>query len=275
MTDTTTVVAVPTGDRSTNFDWAAVAGGTLVASALSFVLFSFGTAAGIASVSPYSWNNPSVTTLSLIGAAWFCIVMLGSFLVGGFFAGRFRRTVGDAPVKESEARDGAHGLLVWALGLLIGLCLASMVASMAARTAASAAGGAASVAAQTVPTDRVSSLIDTMLRPGSNATNAPLTDNPRADISRVLNSSALTKGEISNEDRDYIARIVSARTALPQDEARKRVDATIEQAKQAANAARKTAASLAFLIGAISMLAAGAAYWGATAGGKQRRDEIW
>ena len=38
MSDTTTVVAVPS-DRNTNFDWGAVIGGALIASALSFVLF--------------------------------------------------------------------------------------------------------------------------------------------------------------------------------------------------------------------------------------------
>ena len=57
MSDTTTVVSVPS-DRTTNFDWGAVLGGALLSSALSFVLFSFGSAAGVASVSPYSWNNP-------------------------------------------------------------------------------------------------------------------------------------------------------------------------------------------------------------------------
>ena len=37
MTDTTTVVAVPS-DRTTNFDWGAIIGGALIATALSFVL---------------------------------------------------------------------------------------------------------------------------------------------------------------------------------------------------------------------------------------------
>jgi hypothetical protein len=67
-------------------------------------------------VSPYSWNNPSATTLSIIAVAWFVIVMIGSFLVGGYFAGRFRTPI-ELRSAEREIRDGAHGLLVWALDL--------------------------------------------------------------------------------------------------------------------------------------------------------------
>ena len=62
---------------------------------------------------------------------------------------------------------------------------------------------------------------------------------------------------------------------IPPEEARKRVDATIEQAKQAANTARKAAAGIAFLIGALSMFAAGAAYWAAMAGGRERDENVW
>ena len=90
MTDTTTVVAMPS-DRTTNFDWGSIIGGALIASALSFVLLAFGSAAGLSSVSSYSWNNPSGTTLTILGVAWVSFVMMGSLLMGGYFAGRYRR----------------------------------------------------------------------------------------------------------------------------------------------------------------------------------------
>ncbi len=280
MSDTTTVVAVPAGpDRVSNVDWGAVIGGALVASALSFVLFAFGSAAGIASVSPYSWNNPSGTTLSIVGVIWFSVVMIGAFLVGGFFTGRYRRAAGEASLEERESRDGAHGILVWAVSLVIGLLLAAAVASATARTVAGAAGGAAAVAAQNVSADGVGRVMDTMLRPGPQGEGTPArVENPRGEIARVLGTGALSRGEIATEDRDYVARIVAAEARIPQDEARRRVDTAIEQGKRAADAARKVAAAIAFLIGAVSILAAGAAYWAATAGGR-RRDEgiatIW
>jgi hypothetical protein len=121
--------------------------------------------------------------------------------------------------------------------------------------------------------DRLNSIIDTMLRPGPQAPaqNAQGTGDPRAEISRIL-SVSWQRGEISGDDRAYVARLVAARTGIPEEEARRRVDSAIEQAKQAANQARKMAAILAFLIGAASLFAGAAAYWGATMGG-QHRDE--
>lgn len=276
MTDTTTVVAMP-GDRSTNFDWGAIIGGALIATALSFVLFAFGSAAGVASVSPYSWNNPSGMTLTIVGAAYVSVVMIGSFLVGGYFAGRYRRPTGtSASIEERQSRDGAHGLLMWALALLIGVAVAywstTAMVSGVANTAGTAAAGAAR-------SDAVSTAIDRMMRagpadPAAATTNAAPRDS-RAEIGRVITTNALTRGEISNEDRDYVARLVAAETRLTPEEARKRVDTTIEQAKQAADTARKAAAGIAFLIGALSMFAAGAAYWAAMAGGRERDANVW
>ncbi len=273
MTDTTTVVAMPS-DRTTNFDWGAIIGGALIATALSFVLFAFGSAAGIASVSPYSWNNPSGMTLTIIGAAYISFVMIGSFLIGGYFAGRYRRPAGAAAsTEERQSRDGAHGLLMWALALLIGVAIAYWSTASVVSGVSNAAGGAAAAAARS---DGVSDAIDRMLRsgaaePGSDA--APR--DARAEIARVLSASALTRGEISNEDRDYVARLVAAEARIPPEEARKRVDAAIERAKEAANTARKTAAGIAFLIGALSVLAAGAAYWAAMVGGRERESNVW
>jgi hypothetical protein len=267
MTDTT-IVAVPPGPPPSYVEWAPIVGGALIASALSFVLFSFGSAAGVASVSPYSWNNPSTTILSLIAVAWFVIVMIGSFLVGGYFAGRFRTPI-ELRSAEREIRDGAHGLLVWALGLAVGLALAFISAGVAAHTAATAAGPAAAVAAQRVSGDPLGGIVDGVLRPAQPRPN----DDPRAEITRVMGKS-FSRGEITNEDRTYLARLVAARAGIPEDEARRRVDTAIEQAKQAADRARKMAAILAFLIGAASLFAAGAAYWAATLGGQHRDERV-
>ena len=273
MTDTTTVVAVPS-DRSTNFDWGAVIGGALIATALSFVLFAFGSAAGVASVSPYSWNNPSAMTLTMVGAAYVSVVMIGSFLVGGYFAGRYRRPAGTAAsIEERQSRDGAHGLLMWALALLVGVTIAYWSTASVVSGVSSAAGGAAAVAARS---DGVSTAIDRMLRVGTAepaGTSAPR--DSRAEIARIFSTSALTRGEINNDDRDYVARLVAAEARIPPEEARKRVDAAIEQAKSAADKARKATAGIALLIGALSMLAAAAAYWAAMAGGRERDSNVW
>ncbi|MDP1639623.1 MAG: hypothetical protein Q8L61_01735, partial [Hyphomicrobium sp.] len=244
----------------------------LVASVTSLILLSFGSAAGFASVSPYSWNNPSATTLTVVGVGWFAFVMMLASLAGGYFTGRFRRRTANVPLDEREARDGAHGLLMWALSFMFGVSIAAAIAVGATRGIASAAGGAATVAAQSVPQDQVGTIVNTMMRPGPGEARV---ENPRVEVARVLSTNALTRGTITNEDRDYVARIVATEAKIPPEEARRRVDATIERAKQAADAARKAAGWLAFLIGSVSILAAGAAFAGARYGGHEREENIW
>jgi hypothetical protein len=288
MTDTT-IVAVPPSNSPTVLDWAAIFAGAAIATALSLVLFAFGTAGGVASVSPYSYNNPSATTVSIVGTAFVLLVMIGSFIAGGYFAGRFRRTTGTAiSLDERSARDGAHGLAVWAVAMLIGVAIAGSIASGVVRTAASvtgqaasmaapAAGNAARSAASSISHDQVSAVLDGLMRADPRApAGAANNEDQRSAVSRILASSFL-RGTVTEDDKTYLIQVVAARAGVNEDEARKRVDAAIAQVKQAAETAkaaadkaRKAAAILAFLIGAASIISAGGAYWAATAGGEHR-----
>ncbi|BAT58776.1 hypothetical protein GJW-30_1_01303 [Variibacter gotjawalensis] len=290
MTDTT-IVAVPPAAPSTAsvMDWAAILSGAVVAAALSFVLFTFGAAIGLASVSPFSSNNPSATTISAAGAFWVLVVMIGSFTLGGYFAGRFRRVTHTAlTLDERTARDGAHGLAMWAVGILVGAFIAASIASGAGRTAAAVTGHAAAMAAPAagagmrsaasqVSSDQLSAITDGLMRADPRAANnAGTGEDARASVARIFAASAM-RGSVSEDDKTYLVRVVAARSGVSEDEARKRVDAAIaeaksaaESAKQAADKARKAAIILAFLIAAGSIIAAGAAYWAATAGGEHR-----
>jgi hypothetical protein len=273
MVDTTEVIVAADGADRPYVDWSSIVAGAAVAAALSFVLFSFGSGAGLLSVSPYSWNNPSGTALSILAVAWFVFVMIFSFLVGGYLAGRLGRSVADAKVDEIERRDGAQGLVMWALALLLGVSVAFMtVAGAAARNATNGAGQAGgAAAARGLSSDQVSGYVDTMLRAPAGAAGAQAED-PRAEIGRMF-SDALSKGQMTNEDRNYVAQLIARRTGIPQDEARRRVDAAIEGAKAAADKARKAAATIAFLIAISSILSACAAYWAAEWGGRHRDQE--
>ncbi len=288
MTDTT-IVAVPPSQPVSVLDWAAILAGAAVATALSLVLFAFGTAGGIASVSPYSYNNPSATTVSIAGAAFVLLVMIGSFIVGGYFAGRFRRVTNTAvSMDERVARDGAHGIAVWAVGMLIGVCIAASIASGVGRTAAAVTGQAASMAApaaaraagsaaSAVGSDQVSAVVDGLVRADPRAAGgASNNEDQRSAITRILASSFL-RGTVTEDDKTYLVRVAAARGGVNEEEARRKVDAAIaevkaaaEAAKAAADKARKAAAILAFLLGAASIIAAGGAYWAATAGGEHR-----
>ena len=96
--------------------------GAAVAAAASFVLMTFASAIGLMVVSPSpTWRDTSVW-LAVLSGLWIIVVATGSFSLGGYLAGRVRSTW-KAPEDEVEFRDGAHGLLVWAVGVVIGVLL--------------------------------------------------------------------------------------------------------------------------------------------------------
>ena len=89
---------------------------------------SFASAIGLMVASPSpTWRDTSVW-LALLSGFWIIVVAVGSFALGGYLAGRVRSTW-KASEDEVEFRDGAHGLLVWALGVVIGAAMLWATAS--------------------------------------------------------------------------------------------------------------------------------------------------
>ena len=66
-------------------------------------------------------------------------------MAGGYVAGRMRSRWHETG-HEVEFRDGLHGGLVWAVGVVIGAALFLSAAGSVAKTGAEVAGGAAAVA---------------------------------------------------------------------------------------------------------------------------------
>ena len=79
---------------------------------------------------------------------------------------------------------------------------------------------------------------------------------------------------MSAEDRTYAARVIAARTGIPQAEAEQRINQTIAQAKDAADKARRAAARFSIWI-AISLLAGSFAASLAAAEGGKLRNTRW
>ena len=117
--------------------WGAVIAGAIAASALTFVLITFGAAIGLAIASPSAtWRDTSVA-LALLSGLWLLLTAIASFALGGYLAGRLRATGDSTTADEVELRDGMHGLLVWGLAILIGAALALGLARTAAAPATS------------------------------------------------------------------------------------------------------------------------------------------
>jgi hypothetical protein len=256
-------------------DWAAILAGSVVAAAIFFVFNAFGTALGLSLSAPRLAEGNSAKGYAIAVGIWVLWVTISSFIAGGYLTGRLRRGLSEASAHETHVRDGVHGLVVWAIGIIIGAYLASVSIAGAAKTGAEAISGAAS-AVTTVAgnSDKLGYLADDLLR--SDAQPAANADATRSEVTRILTRSA-TNGSLSQEDRDYLVRLSTARAGIPQAEAEKRADALSARIremdadmKKAALAARRIGILLAFLTAASLAAGAAGAWWGASLGGRHR-----
>ncbi len=267
-------------DNRSYVDWGAILGGAFVAAALSTIMTSFGAAIGLSLTSPLPGKGVSITVMAVTTGLWVLWVGVSSFAAGGYLAGRLRRRTHDASEHESDVRDGAHGAIVWALGtVLLALMLASTAAGVtktAVEAASNTAGGALATLADKAA-DPLAMATDRLLR-GTTAANPAQAEDPRAELGRILARSAAS-GTIAPEDKSYVASIIASRTGISQADAEKRIDDTVTQVKAAADEARMAAEKarkygilIAFLTAA-GLLVSGAAAWGAATVGGNHRDE--
>ena len=266
-------------DNSSYVDWPAIIAGIILASAISLVLISFGSAIGLNFLDFGFGDGPSPIFVGIAAAVWLLWVQISSFMAGGYLTGRLRRRFHDDSLDESVLGDGAHGLLVWAgaavLGTIIavsGLGAAANAVGSAAATATVAASNAAEGAADAV--DPNAYFVDTMFRSAQPAADS---EAARGEASRIFAQAALGDGTVPEEDRTYLASVVAANTGLAPEEAQARVDQTIasveaarQEALDAARIARNTGIIGAFLLAASLLVSAIGAFWAAQKGGNHR-----
>lgn len=126
-------------------DWAAILAGAAIAAGTSIVFAGFATAIGLGSISTEPGEETSGFGL-ILTALFTAISMAAAYMLGGYIAGRMRRRVDGAGRDEVTARDGIHGLVVWAIGMIIGGMMALGAVSSGAKAVGSAAGTAVEAA---------------------------------------------------------------------------------------------------------------------------------
>lgn len=279
-TDVVIVAPTPPASRSGSYlEWSAIFGGTALSAAISTLLTTFGSAIGLSLVSVEPSRSTGVTALAIAGALWILWVTVTASAAGGYLAGRMRRPAADASKHERHVRDGAHGLIVWAVGALLVAALAASSAVSLARTAATGVASAttAASAALSQQPDPMATAVDTLTR----ATGTePVPQAERDEASRILVRS-LASGQLDQGDRSYIAGRMVARMNISQPEAEKRIDDAFarlnqakETAKQAAEQARKVGVLSAFLTAAALLVGAATSWMAAQLGGKHRDEEF-
>jgi hypothetical protein len=253
--------------------WAAVTAGAVASCALTLVVLAFGVGLGLSVVSPWGGAGVSATTFKIGTGLYLVVVAMLSSSIGGYLAGRLRTRWIGVHVDEVYFRDTAHGFMAWAFATVLGAAvLASPAGSLIGGTANGVARGAAAAASQAGPMD---GYVDTLLR--SNAPAAPNAGNAsdsRGELVRLFTSSFRNGSDLKPADREYVSKVVAARTGLSQADADKRVNDVVTQAKSDIDAARKAAAQLAFWLTASLLIGAFCASLAATEGGGLR-DGTW
>jgi hypothetical protein len=249
--------------------WGAIAAGSVVTCAVTLFVIALAVGGGLALVSPWSGEGVSATTFAWTsGVALVCVALISSGL-GGYITGRLRHGWEDIHADERYFRDTAHGLTTWAFATLLTVSVLAGAGTHLLASASTGAIPAAGAGAAQAASSSNDSYVDRLLRSNTPNQNASTADT-RAELTRVLAPIGRRGGQVSQEDRAYAAQVVAARTGLSQDEAQKRVDQTIAQAKDAADKARKAALAAA-IWAAIALLAGAlAAAIAATEGGKMR-----
>jgi hypothetical protein len=258
-------------------------------------LIALGVGLGLSSISPWSDSGVSAATFKVTTGVYLVLVAVMSSAIGGYLSARLRSKWTDLHTNEAFFRDTAHGFIAWAFATIIstgalGAATMHLVSGAAAGAAVSSQGATSS--------NPVQIYVDRLFRregvPGSSAASATGSDTgaaggspsasaatpqganaqTRAEVTRLLAASLSPDDRLSAADRTYVARLIAAQTGLSQADAEKRVDEVIQQAKAAADQARRNAAQFAFWMTAALLFGAFSASLAAAEGG-QHRDGTW
>jgi hypothetical protein len=272
-----TVVIQPgadTGEPSiAGVSWPAVTAGAVVSCALTLVLLAFGIGLGLSVVSPWAGAGVSATTFKIGTGLYLIVIAMLASSIGGYIAGRLRTRWVGVHSDEVYFRDTAHGFIAWALASVLGaVLLASPASSLIGGAASGATQAATSAASQAGPMD---GYVDTLMRSDAPASqNAGNAQESRGEMVRLFTRSFRNGSELKPADREYVAKVVAARTGLSQADADKRVNEVVTQVKADLDAARKASAQLAFWLTASLLIGAFCASLAATEGGGLR-DGTW
>ena len=272
--------------------WGAIFAGAAAAAALSLILVLLGFGLGFSAVSPWAGEGVSAKGLGISTIIWLAATQIIASGLGGYIAGRLRVKWANMHGDEVYFRDTAHGFLAWCVATLVTATLVvgsvSSIVSGGVQAGASVAGGAASAMTQAAGTaaantdgDQYGYFVDSLFRDDRPA--AVSDDAARGTVTRIF-AQSLANGQLSAEDRTYLAQLVAQRTNLTQADAERRVDEiyartqkAIADAKVKAQQAADTAAKVAALTSLWMFIAllAGAffASLSATFGGR-RRDAV-
>jgi len=290
LPSSTYVAAESSAGNVSGVSWGAIFAGAAAAAVASMLLLMLGLGLGFSAMSPWADEGISAKSLGVTTVIWLIIVQILSSGIGGYLAGRLRVKWANVHNDEVYFRDTAHGFLAWTVATLLAATLiagsAASVIGGGVKAGASVASGAAGAVSQAAGSAAGNSngqdyhyYIDRLFR----------TDNPvagddqsvHAVVLRVFSRTLDNDGQMSPEDRSYLAQLIAQRTNISQQDAERRVDDVYGQAlksiedakvkaKQAADTAAKVAAATALWTFVTLLCGAFCASLAAIFGGRRR-----
>lgn len=282
-------MTIITQDSNNGVSWGAILAGAVAAAALSFALLILGFGLGLSIVSPWDGQGASAAAIGITGILWITFTQIAASGLGGYLVGRLRTKWNDVNTDEVYFRDTAHGLVTWAVATLLAVAvftssLASVVTG-GAQAGASIVGGSsrlASTMAQGTEVDwsQVTEYFtDSLLRPASNVSSNVSPEDAEArgrELATILIRS-LPEVQLSTEDSEYLARVVTQNTGLSPQQAQARVNEVtsglreaVTSAQEAVDEARAATAYTAGWMFIALLCGAFFASWMATIGGRLR-----
>jgi hypothetical protein len=231
---------------------------------LSLILLALGAGFGLLSVSPWARAGVSVSVVTAGAIIWLIVMQILASGAGGYLAGRLRTKWAALHSDEVYFRDTAHGLIVWAVAVVItaaflGSATSAMVGRAMANSGTGASEGAYFVDLLFRPTP------SSAVPPAANAESGAL----RQEAMTIL-ASVLSHSDHEAQDQAYLTQLVVARTGLNSSQAAERVSDTIRRARESADKARKEGARLLLWTFLALLIGAFCASYAATIGGRQR-----
>jgi hypothetical protein len=249
----------------------------VASAALTVLLVAFGAGLGFSAISPWNDSGLSAASFTTATGIYLVLVSIMASALGGYMAARLRSRFVGLHGNEVFFRDSAHGFIAWAFATV--LTATALAAALTHIANGAAASGVATTGPQSANPQAV--YVDKLFRnanPGAPAAvtsqNAPSNATPRAEVLRLWTASFARDKDLAPDDRAYVASLVAAQTGLSQDDARKRVDQVVTEAKSALDQARHGAAKLSFWLTAALLFGAFAASLTAVEGG-MLRDGAW
>lgn len=260
--------------------WGAVFAGVVIALATQFLLNLLGVGIGAAVLDPATADNPTASSLSIIGGLWFVVAGIVASFIGAYVASRLSG-------RPNETTGGFHGITSWgvttlvvlyllttSVGALVGGAFSGL--SSVVGGAGQAAASAVSAAAPTLmPSDPMAAM-EAQIRDTSGGSDPQALQATALSAMKAVISGDPSKGA---DAKTRAAEALAKAQNVPVDQARAKVDEyeatyreTLATAKQEALIAAQTTATIVSrgaLLGFLSLvLGVVAAWFGGVAGTK-------